>query len=64
MISNDNLPEQITDDTSSPNNETTLDLGSLTLNDEPVDDRTKYSEKRRLIHFQRIDFIVFVIFQT
>jgi len=48
VIPNDNLNEQ-TDEISLNDIDTSIDQlqGSITTNDEPVDDRTKYGEKRR-----------------
>jgi hypothetical protein len=47
VIPNDNLNEQ-TDEISLVDIDTNIDQSlTLTTNDEPVDDRTKYGEKRR-----------------
>ncbi len=46
MISNDSSPSEQTDEISL-NDADQITLSSLTINDEPVDDRTKYGGKRR-----------------
>jgi len=46
VISNDSSPSEQTDDISL-NDADQITLSSLTINDEPVDDRTKYGGKRR-----------------
>jgi hypothetical protein len=48
VIPNDNLNDQ-TDEISSRDIDTNIDQSqsSITTNDEPVDDRTKYGEKRK-----------------
>jgi hypothetical protein len=48
VIPNDNLNDQ-TDEVSLHDIDTSIDAAnsSITTNDEPVDDRTKYGEKRK-----------------
>jgi hypothetical protein len=46
VISNDSSPSEQTDEISL-NDADQITLSSLTINDEPVDDRTKYGGKRR-----------------